>query len=168
MTGVIFLKMIYFYRQKKIDQIDYPGQMRFYQICLNEIQVFENRFYSTLFPHMSLNRSDLSLNFHRQYPSCLVVRKHNDEILDLSDIQCRFHPYGSFEYQFNRSCQWLKLYLPSEQCQRRILTDYSNHSIYKIEEYQFWKHSRWFHWSRRYSWFIVGLSLVCISLICSR
>ena len=160
MSGIIFLKMIYFYRQKKFSPIDYSNHFSSYQICLNDLQIYQNRFYSTLFSFISLNRLDLEVNFHRKYPFCLVLSKHNEESIDLSDLQCRFHGYGSFEYQFDRSSQQVFLYLSSEEYQRRLLNSYGNHSIYKIEEFHFWKHSIWMSYSRYFSLICLGLSLV--------
>lgn len=132
MTGVVFLKMIYFYHQKKTPSIEFRDPSSFYQISLNDLQIFQNRFYSNFFPYLSLNRSDLSIDIRKESSLCLFVVKHDGTPIDLNDVQCRFHPYGSFEYEIVGDGEEMRFYLSSEETQRQILKDYVDHSIYRI------------------------------------
>jgi predicted methyltransferase len=159
MSGVVFLKLIYLYKQKKSNKIEFNEHQTIFDICLNEVQIFKNRFYATFIPYVSLNRNDRNIKFSKKLQQCLVVEKHNKDKLDMSDIISRFNSYGSMEYEINRNLNKIYLLFQSEHCQRRILKDYFNHPLYKIEEFKWLKHSVFVKYS-------VGISIV-LTGICS-
>ena len=137
----------------------------YFDICLNEIQIYKNRFYSTFIPYISLNRCDINKTFNRKVLQCLVVQKHDRQKIDMSDIISRFNSYCSMEYEMNGSLNKIYLLFQSEHCQRRILKDYFNHPLYKIEKFNWFKHSLCVNFS-------VGISIVmtgiCIFFLVKR
>jgi hypothetical protein len=165
MSGVVFLKLIYLYKQKKLSQIEFNEQQSLYDICLNEIQIFKNRFYSTFTPYISLNRNDRNKTLHRKLQQCLVLQKHDNEKLDMSDIISRFNSYCSMEYEINRNLNKIYLLFQSEHCQRQILKDYFNHPLYKIEKFHWFKHSLFMKYSLGISIVMTG---ICILFLVKR
>ena len=138
MSGVIFLKLIYLYRQKKVDCHDQPS---IFNICLNDIQLYKNRFYAILLSYIPLNRHDVKHASAKRSQQCLVIEKHNREPLDMSDIVSRFDAYAVMEYELSRNGKKAYLLFQSEHCQRRILKDYLDHAVYKIEQFHWFNHS---------------------------
>ena len=159
MSGVVFLKLIYLYQQKKCKKIELNEHQSLFDICLNEIQIYKNRFYAIFTPYVSLNRYDAKNNLKKKLQQCLVVEKHSQEQLDISDIISRFNSYCSMEYEMNRNLTQIYLSFQSEHCQRRILKDYLNHPLYKIEQFHWFKHSL----LRKYS---VGMMSLVVTGIC--
>ncbi|CAF5104433.1 unnamed protein product [Rotaria magnacalcarata] len=143
MSGIIFLKMIYLYKQKHFNnKLDFNEHQSIFDICLNEIQIFKNRFYSTFLPFISLNRYDTNEIFKKKnLQQCLVIRKHSKERIDLSDIITKFNAYCTMEYEINRNLDTIYLLFQSERCQRQILQDYIDDPLYKIEKFNWFKHS---------------------------
>lgn len=156
MSGVIFLKLIYLYAQKQKQTIDFHPDQSLFDLCLNDIQPFKNRFYSTFLPYISLNRYDrkeIPRKNDKKFHQCLVLQKYDQNKLDMSDIITRFSSYGAMDYQINGNLNQVFLLFQSNSSQRRILKDYSNHSVYQIETFHWWKHS----FLRQYS---LGLTIV--------
>lgn len=153
MSGVVFLKLIYLFKQKKCQQIEFNQQQSLFDICLNDIQIYKNRFYSTFIPYITLNRYDKNHIYKKKSQQCLVLQKHNQEKLDLSDIMQRFNSYCSMEYKMNKNLTQIYLLFQSENCQRQILRDYLNDPLYKIEKFSWFKHSLFMKYS-------FGLSIV--------
>jgi hypothetical protein len=141
MSGVVFLKLIYLFKQKKFNKIEFNEHQSLFNICLNDIQIYKNRFYSTFIPYISLNRYDKYKIMKKKYQQCLVLQKHNQEKLDMSDIISRFNSYCSMQYEINKNSNQIYLLFHSENCQRQILRDYLNDPIYKIEKFNWFKHS---------------------------
>ncbi|CAF3272694.1 unnamed protein product [Rotaria socialis] len=143
MSGIIFLKMIYLYKQKHFNnKLDFNEHQSIFDICLNEIQIFKNRFYSTFLPFISLNRYDTNKIFKKKtLQQCLVIQKHSKERIDLPDIITKFNAYCTMEYEVNRNLNKIYLLFQSERCQRQILQDYIDDPLYKIEKFNWFKHS---------------------------
>ena len=165
MSGVIFLKLIYLYKQKKSSKIEFNEHQSIFDICLNDIQIYKNRFYSTFTPYISLNRNDRSKIMNKKSEQCLVLQKHNQEQLDMSDIISRFNSYCSMKYEMNRNFNQIYLFFPSEHCQRQILKDYLNHPLYKIEKFNWFKHSLMINYSFGLSIVMTG---ICIFFLVKR
>ena len=140
MSGVIFLKLIYLYKQKRVDKIDFNEHQWIFDICLNEMNSYKNRFYSSFLPCISLNRYDKNVSCEQKLQQCLVVEHHNHEQLDMSDLISRFDTYCAMEYEVSRNGKKVYLLFQSESCERRILNDYFNHSIYRVEKFQWFQH----------------------------
>ena len=160
MAGVVFLKFLYLHRQKKCHQNDFHEHELFYNLCVNEIQLFKDRFYCTFQPYISLNRNDTPKAFSRTWSHCLVLEKHNQEALDLVDVQSHLTSYGSMEYDFRYPFHRIYLFVQSEQCQRRILKDYLHHSLFHVETFTWWKHAIWMQYVRRISVLAMGLGIL--------
>lgn len=160
MAGVVFLKFLYLHRQKKCHQNDFHDHELFYNLCMNEIQVFKDRFYCTFQPYISLNRNDTPKAFSRTWSHCLVLQKHNHEALDLVDVQSHLTSYGPMEYDFRYPFHRIYLFVQSEQCQRRILKDYLHHSLFDVEKFTWWKHAIWLQCVRRISVLAMGLGIL--------
>ncbi|UJR37478.1 hypothetical protein I4U23_030181 [Adineta vaga] len=160
MSGVVFLKLIYLYKQKKVvNKIDFHEHQSIFDICLNEINRYKNRFYSIFLPYISLNRYDTYQNFPKTLQQCLVVVKHNHDQLDMSDVISHFDSYCPMEYELSRNSKKIYLLFPFEHCQRRILNDYLNHPIYKIEKFHWFKHSLFMQYSFSVSIVMTGICL---------
>ena len=144
MSGVIFLKLIYLFQQKKCKKIEFYENQSLFDLCLNDIQIYKNRFYSTFLAYISLNRSDRNENMKKKktttFRQCLVLQVSNQDQIDMSEIMTRLNSYCSMEYQINGRNQ-VYLFLQSEHCQRQILKDYFNDPLYKIEKFNWFKHS---------------------------
>ena len=153
MSGVIFLKLIYLYAQKQKQTFDFHPDQSLFDLCLNDIQLFKNRFYSTFLPYISLNRKEIHRKNEKKFHRCLVLQKYDQNKLDMSDIITRFSSYGPMDYQINGNLNQVFLLFQSESSQRRILKDYSDHSLYQIEKFHWLKHS----FLRSYS---LGLTIV--------
>ena len=153
MSGVIFLKLIYLFEQKQKQKIDFNQQESLFDLCLNDIQCYKNRFYSTFLPYISLNRSDRNEISKKAFQRCLVVQKYDQSKMDMSDIITRFSSYGAIDYEANPTFNRVFLLFQSENCQRHIVKDYVNDSLYKIEEFHWFKHSILVQYS-------LGLSIV--------
>jgi hypothetical protein len=165
MSGVIFLKLIYLYKQKKFNKIEFNEHQSLFDICLNDIQIYKNRFYSTFIPYISLNRNDMNKTFNKKSQQCLVLQKHNHQKLDMSDIITRFNSYCSMEYEMNGNLNQIYLLFQSEHCQRQILKDYFNHPLYKIEKFNWYKHSLFAKYSFGISIIMTG---ICIFFLVKR
>jgi hypothetical protein len=162
MSGVIFLKLIYLYKQKKVQKIEFNEHQSIFDICLNDIQIYKNRFYSTFISYLSLNRFDNHRNLNKKYQQCLVLQKHDKQKIDMSDIISRFNSYCSMEYEINGNLNQIYLLFQSENCQRQILRDYLNDPLYKIEKFHWFKHS----FIRKYSFGIsIVMTGICIFLL---
>ncbi|CAF0809101.1 unnamed protein product [Adineta steineri] len=166
MSGIVFLKLIYLYKQKKFNKIEFNEHQSIFDICLNEIQLYKNRFYAIFIPYISLNRYDINKKYKKKLQQCLVLEKHNKEQLDMSDIISHFNSYCSMEYEINRNLNKIYLLFQSEQCQRRILKDYLNHPLYKIEKFHWFKHSLFIQYSFAIS--SIVLTGICISFLVKR
>jgi hypothetical protein len=162
MSGVIFLKLIYLFKQKKNLKMEFNKHQSIFDICLNDIQMYKNRFYSTFISYISLNRYDRNKNFKKKFQQCLVLQKYNHDKLDMSDIITRFNAYCSMEYEFNDNLNQVYLLFQSENCQRQILKDYINNPLYKIEKFNWFKHSLTVQYSLGISIVITG---ICIFLL---
>jgi len=162
MSGVVFLKLIYLYKQKKLNKIEFNEHQSIFDICLNDIQIYKNRFYSTFISYISLNRYDINKNLNKKCQQCLVLQKHNKEKLDMSDIISRFNSYCSMEYELNENLNQIYLLFQSENCQRQILKDYLNDPLYKIEKFNWFKHSLFIKYSFGISILMTG---ICIFLL---
>lgn len=156
MCGVIFLKMIYVYRQKTSHSIELTDRSAFYERGLNDIQPFKNRFYATSMPFVSLNRNDRHRPFTRTYRTCLVVEKHDHSLIDTSDIQSRFTSSCSIEY---RNLRQIFVRCPSEHGHRQLLQEYTDHPLYKVEEYHWLKHAAWIKYGVGASLVMTGISI---------
>ena len=62
MCGVVFLKLIYLYNEKKTTNKEILTLNRFFYRCLNEVEMAKNRLYSMHLRYVSLNRSDQQQN----------------------------------------------------------------------------------------------------------
>lgn len=160
MSGVIFLKLIYLYKQKKLNRIDLNEYKIIFDMCLSEVQIFKNRFYSTFIPFISLNRYDNNKVMNKKLQQCLVIEKHNKEKINMSDIITRFNAYCTMEYQINRNSNRMYLLFQSEYCQRKILQDYENDRLYKIEKFNWFKHSYLVKYSLGLSIVMTGICIV--------
>ena len=160
MSGVIFLKLIYLFEQKQKKKIEFDQQALLFDLCLNDIQVFKNRFYSTFLPYISLNRYDRNAcRKTNRFQRCLVVQKSDHNKLDMSDILTRFSSYGTIDYEFNSTFTRVFLLFQSEYCQREILKDYTNDSFYQIEEFHWFKHSTFVQYSLGLSFVMTGIGI---------
>ncbi|CAF3974930.1 unnamed protein product, partial [Rotaria sp. Silwood1] len=164
-AGVIFLKLIYLYEQKKIHKIDLNECQSILDTCLNDIQIYKNRFYSTFISYISLNRYDKNKNFNKKLQQCLVIEKYNKDKIDMSDIISRFNSYCSMEYEINNNLNKIYLLFQSEHCQRQILKDYTNHPLYKIEKFNWFKHSLFVKYTFGISIVMTG---ICIFFLVKR
>lgn len=159
MSGIIFLKLIYLYKQKNFNKMEFNEYQSIFDLCLNDIQLFKNRFYSTFTSYISLNRGDMNKNVKKKLQYCLVIKKHNQEKIDLSQIMSSFNSYCSMEYEINRNLNEIYLLFQSEHCQRQILRDYANHPLYRIEQYNWFKHSLFFKYSLGISIVMTGICM---------
>jgi len=162
MSGVIFLKLIYLFKQKKCHKMEFNKHQSVFDICLNDIQIYKNRFYSTFISYISLNRYDKNDNLKRKFQQCLVLQKYDHEKLDMSDIITRFNAYCSMGYEINGNFNQVYLLFQSENCQRQILKDYANDPLYKIEKFNWFKHSLVVKYSLGISIVMTG---ICIFLL---
>ncbi|CAF3784165.1 unnamed protein product, partial [Rotaria sordida] len=165
MSGIVFLKLIYLYKQKKIHKIDFNEYQSIFDICLNDIQIYKNRFYSIFNTYISLNRYDKNQYLNKKLQQCLVIEKYNKDKIDLSDIISRFNSYCSMDYKINKNFNQIYLLFQSEHCQRQILKDYKNHPLYKIEKFNWFKHSLFIKYSFGISIVITG---ICIFFLVKR
>ena len=121
--------------------MEYNKHQTIFDVCLNDIQVYKNRFYSSFIPYISLNRYDQNKFIKKKFQQCLVLQKYNHDKLDMSDIITRFNAYCSMEYEINQKLNQVYLLFQSENCQKQILRDYINDPLYKIERFNWFKHS---------------------------
>ena len=159
MSGVIFLKLIYLYMQKEFNKIESNEHQSIFDICLNNIQIFKNRFYSTFNRFISLNPCDRNENLNEKLQYCLVVQKHNKEKIDLYDVLSNISSYCPVEYEINESLNRIYLIFYSENCQHQIINDYKNHPVYKIEKFNWFRHSLIVKYSLGISILMTGICL---------
>lgn len=162
MSGVIFLKLIYFYKQKQTPKIESNSYQTVFDICLNEIQIFKNRFYSIINCYVPLNRNDQLKTKNKQFRYCLVFEKINQDKIDIEDLICRLNSYGFIRYESNEKLTRLYLFFQSEYALKQIMIDYGNHSIYKIEKFNWFKHRFVSKYSTGISILLAG---ICIFLL---
>ncbi|CAF0944934.1 unnamed protein product [Adineta ricciae] len=162
MSGVIFLKLIYLYKQKRVDKIDFNEHQCVFDICLNEMNSYKNRFYTSFLPYISLNHYDKNVSCEQKLQQCLVVEHHNHEQLDLSDLISRFDTYCAMEYEVSRNGKRIYLLFQSEFCERRILKDYFNHPVYRVEKFQWFQHSSLIKYSFSISVLLTGVCLIAL------
>ncbi|CAF0779651.1 unnamed protein product [Didymodactylos carnosus] len=169
MAGCIFVKLIYFYKQKKLAESTNYNQIKktanFYskiseqphltfELCLYEMKIFKNRIHlvtsSSNIPCLCVNKNDIySTNSNKSlYQSssyCLVVKRKTKNSLsmklDMNDIVPRFSSYCPMKFDLNSNSTRVYLTFKSQNCLRIILNDYDDHHLYQIEKYSPFKHS---------------------------
>lgn len=159
MSGVIFLKLIYLYKQKRTSKGDFYAHPSIFDICLNDVQPYKNRFYTALHPYIPLNQHDVPRVSPTRSHQCLVVETRRRQPLDMSDIVSRFGAYGAMEYERSRTGKTVYLVARSEHSHRRILQDYRADAVYKIEPYYWLKHSLIIHSAFSISVVLLGVGL---------
>jgi len=162
MSGVIFLKLIYFHKQKQTARIESNAYQTIFDICLNDIQMFKNRFYSIVNCYVPLNRNDQLNIKKKRFQYCLVLEKINRDKIEIESLIKQLISYGFIQYEIDGNFTRLYLFFQSEHGQKRIMNDYKHHSIYKIEKFNWFKH-------RFLSKYSAGISIllggICIFLL---